>query len=243
MNKIGKEKGITLIALIVTIIVLIILAVISMNAILGEDGIIQRAENAKQMNRAASVQEKVNLAIAENKIAQYENGTKVTRTELVEKLKTEGLLTKEEADKILGENGEEKVDKIVIDSIECDFSEIEDATTPMVTFEVYMYGVFKEFSVPVGTTWADFATSEEDYMWKTQEEYEALGSPLGEEYDVTSYGGVDIFSGDVKTYANTGAIKVFGGGPVFEYGGNSTDGPFAKPTDEIKDGVKYDCTR
>ena len=44
-----NNKGITLVALVVTIIVLIILALISMNAIFGEDGIIKRAEQARDM--------------------------------------------------------------------------------------------------------------------------------------------------------------------------------------------------
>jgi len=43
-----KDKGITLIALIVTIVVLIILATISINIVFGENGIINRAESAEQ---------------------------------------------------------------------------------------------------------------------------------------------------------------------------------------------------
>ena len=38
-----SEKGITLIALVVTIVVLIILASISINAVLGQGGIIEKA--------------------------------------------------------------------------------------------------------------------------------------------------------------------------------------------------------
>ena len=43
-----KEKGITLIALIVTIIVLIILAGVSINLILGKNGLIEKAKFAKE---------------------------------------------------------------------------------------------------------------------------------------------------------------------------------------------------
>lgn len=42
------EKGITLIALVVTLVVLIILAVISVNALLGDDGLITKANDAKK---------------------------------------------------------------------------------------------------------------------------------------------------------------------------------------------------
>lgn len=43
-----QNKGITLVSLVVTIIILIILAVVSINAILGENGIITIAKQAKE---------------------------------------------------------------------------------------------------------------------------------------------------------------------------------------------------
>ena len=43
-----KEEGITLVALVVTIIILIILAGISLNMILGENGIIGKTKTAKE---------------------------------------------------------------------------------------------------------------------------------------------------------------------------------------------------
>ena len=47
MQKKWKEKGVTLIALVITIIVLIILAGVAINALVGEDGIIIQAQKAK----------------------------------------------------------------------------------------------------------------------------------------------------------------------------------------------------
>ena len=44
-----ENKGITLIALVVTIVVLIILATVSINAVLGQNGIIKKAKQAKEM--------------------------------------------------------------------------------------------------------------------------------------------------------------------------------------------------
>lgn len=41
-----KEKGVTIIALVVTIVVLLILAGISINAVLGNNGVIKQAKNA-----------------------------------------------------------------------------------------------------------------------------------------------------------------------------------------------------
>ena len=43
-----NEKGITLVALVVTIIVLIILAGVSINLLVGQDGLISRAKLAKE---------------------------------------------------------------------------------------------------------------------------------------------------------------------------------------------------
>ena len=52
-KRILKERGITLIALVVTIVVLLILAGVSLNAIFSENGIIKRAKDAQnRMNNA-----------------------------------------------------------------------------------------------------------------------------------------------------------------------------------------------
>ena len=57
----GNNKGITLIALVVTIVVLLILAGISIWAITGENGIIKRAQEAKEETESAQVKELVEI--------------------------------------------------------------------------------------------------------------------------------------------------------------------------------------
>ena len=57
-RRIRKEKGITVITLAVTIIVMLILAGVAINTGLGEDGIINRAENAVDKYKEASEKEK-----------------------------------------------------------------------------------------------------------------------------------------------------------------------------------------
>ena len=57
----SNQKGITLIALVITIIVLIILAGISIMMISGQDGILQRAGNAKDINDEAQKDERKKL--------------------------------------------------------------------------------------------------------------------------------------------------------------------------------------
>lgn len=58
-----QKNGITLIALVVTIIVLIILAAVSMTILLGENGIITRAQEAARKTKLASIKESIGLKI------------------------------------------------------------------------------------------------------------------------------------------------------------------------------------
>ena len=54
-NRKMQEKGITLIALVVTIIVLLILAGISISMLTGQNGILNRASEAKEKTGTANV--------------------------------------------------------------------------------------------------------------------------------------------------------------------------------------------
>lgn len=65
MKKYKEHKGITLIALVVSIIVLLILAGISINMLTGQNGILNRATEAKEKTETSSVDEKRKLAQAE----------------------------------------------------------------------------------------------------------------------------------------------------------------------------------
>ena len=56
-----QEKAITLIALVVTIVVLIILATISINAVLGENGLIKKAQQAKELHEQGTQKEQNEL--------------------------------------------------------------------------------------------------------------------------------------------------------------------------------------
>ena len=61
-----KEKGITLIALVITIIVLLILAGVSINMLTGQNGILTRAIEAKEKTEVAVSREKVVLEVMES---------------------------------------------------------------------------------------------------------------------------------------------------------------------------------
>ena len=73
------EKGITLVALVITIVILIILATITINAAFGEGGLIEKAQQAKNLTEESTIseQEKLNSLIDEyaNMMAEDEEIT------------------------------------------------------------------------------------------------------------------------------------------------------------------------
>ena len=66
-HKEKNERGITLVVLVITIIILIILATVSINAVIGENGLIQSAKNSKDSAENAVAQEtgKMNSLLTE----------------------------------------------------------------------------------------------------------------------------------------------------------------------------------
>ena len=69
--KIRDNKGITLVALVITIIVLIILAGVSINLILGDNGIITKAKEARKAQEIAEIKENVQMKIVELEMQNY----------------------------------------------------------------------------------------------------------------------------------------------------------------------------
>ena len=67
-EKLRKQYGITLIALIVTIIVLLILAGVVISTLTGENGMITKAAEAAFRNEMAAIREQVDLKLIENSI-------------------------------------------------------------------------------------------------------------------------------------------------------------------------------
>ncbi len=57
-----KNKGITLISLVITIIILIILAGISVNLILGGNGLFEKAKSAKEKQEVATYLDRIEIA-------------------------------------------------------------------------------------------------------------------------------------------------------------------------------------
>ncbi len=62
-----KEKGITLLALVVTIVILIILATVSINIVSKDGGVLTKAEQAKYVYEMSEVQQRIDMALLEVK--------------------------------------------------------------------------------------------------------------------------------------------------------------------------------
>ena len=68
--KMKEMRGITLVALVVTIVVLLILAGVSINTVLGDDGIIKKAKEAAEATKRASAEEEMNRLVLEYQLAK-----------------------------------------------------------------------------------------------------------------------------------------------------------------------------
>ena len=80
-----KQNGITLIALVITIIVLLILAGVSINMVLGQNGVLSKAQNAVSETKKASVLEEAQMIIldwqTENLVSKTSYEGRTAKTE------------------------------------------------------------------------------------------------------------------------------------------------------------------
>ncbi len=81
MNR--REKGITLIALVITIIILLILAGISIATLTGENGLLTKANTAKTETKKVNAEEQVKIAVA----GSFNNEGKLTADKVKEELR------------------------------------------------------------------------------------------------------------------------------------------------------------
>ena len=74
-RRVGNEKGITLVAVIITIIVLLILAGVSISTLSGNDGVLTKAREANEKTLNVQDLEELKLAISDLKIDNHEAST------------------------------------------------------------------------------------------------------------------------------------------------------------------------
>ena len=78
--KMKNQSGITLVALVVTIVVLLILAGVSINLVLGENGLITQAKEAREQTKSAEVNEKSQMDSVSDFISETVNNTELPQT-------------------------------------------------------------------------------------------------------------------------------------------------------------------
>ena len=71
-----KEKGITLIALVITIIIMLILAGVIISSVTSNKGILSRAKDSREVYDESKAEEQVRLLMNEYAMASAEAGTK-----------------------------------------------------------------------------------------------------------------------------------------------------------------------
>lgn len=91
----------------------------------GDNGILNRTELARENTRAGEINDIISIAVSENKIYEYSNGTKTTKNDLVEKLHNEKKLTDTEYNMLMGLEGQTKTNTITIGTITVDFSKLD----------------------------------------------------------------------------------------------------------------------
>ena len=82
-----RAKGITLIALVVTVVILLILAGISINLVLGENGIISKAQESRLKSDNATVSDSLKMMIARYSIDDMGEG----KTDVLARLNSDGI--------------------------------------------------------------------------------------------------------------------------------------------------------
>lgn len=73
ISKLESKKGITLVALVITIVVLLILAGVSINLVVGNQGILTKTKKADEDAKQAAIKEQIDLALTNYQIEKIAN--------------------------------------------------------------------------------------------------------------------------------------------------------------------------
>mgnify|MGYP004648879579 FL=1 len=102
-----KERGVTLIALVVTIVVLLILASIGIGAITGDNGVIKQSNETKQSAERESIIEKIEADLYTEKT---KTGKTLSKNDLKELIKEKDFGTVNEDDSFTSKIGNYKIE-------------------------------------------------------------------------------------------------------------------------------------
>ena len=88
LKDLNSQKAITLIALVVTIVVLLILAGVSLNLVLGNNGIISKTKEARERSEMAQIKDEAELCRLEMEQNHFTDNEPISYTRLILKLNT-----------------------------------------------------------------------------------------------------------------------------------------------------------
>lgn len=94
------QNGITLISLIITIIILLILAGVTLNMVIGENGLFTTAETSAEAYKIAEIEERARTYYVSEIANEVTGGTEATLAGVINKLRKEGYKIKEEESEI-----------------------------------------------------------------------------------------------------------------------------------------------
>ena len=168
LNK--KNKGITLIALVITIIILLILAGISISMLTGQNGILNRAQEAKVKNEKSQAQEEVTIALNYLQIENETSSTTLTQENKRKILEDELKKSAKDSTVIISGNGykvnHRKYDFYIDENLKL----IEDE---------------KEFDT---TEWDKTAAPEYLFIWKSNDPNNSeYGTVIGYNKNIDNY--------------------------------------------------------
>lgn len=149
MEKLKRNKGITLIALIITIIILLILAGISIVSLTGKNGILDRTTKAQIDTDIIDTKEQIKLEIMKDLDAYKTEYTNQDVINAVEKIT--GNKVAENTEKIQSKKGNS-----------VDISDLWLAKEDIISFTIFcsFYNLHSPvYTVPSGTTWTDVFNS------------------------------------------------------------------------------------
>ena len=195
---IKKEKGITLIALVVTIVVLLILAAVSISMLGGENGIITQAKESREKTEQAKVEEIVDITIVGLMTENEGSANGITPKDIANRINEEysqyeNVYAEDESNFptkiIFPEEGDREVDVdltgILKDIYDTDISQSDIAPTEIFSYEIIS-------NADTGATSFDSLPTKEARITGIKPEYcngsmNGYESETGEIYENTNY--------------------------------------------------------
>ena len=168
LNK--KNKGITLIALVITIIILLILAGISISMLTGQNGILNRAQEAKVKDEESQAQEEVTIAVNYLQIENETSSATLTQENKRKILEDELKKSAKDSTVIINGNGYKVNHR--------KYNFYIDENLKLIKYE-------KEFDA---TEWDKTAAPEDLFIWKSNDPNNSeYGTVIGYRKNIVNY--------------------------------------------------------